>query len=344
MKRTSIIHLSLVVGLALVASVATATDRSHAKVRAAFHDVVALPHKSTVQIYADGYRAALGAVVRADGYVVTKASELKGKIECEFTDKAGKVEATVVARDLAVDLAVLKVDRKELPVIAWSESAPPVGSWLATPVVHIDQGEPVAVGVLSVAARKVAAPSGALGIQLNGRDDAAQIEEVVPEMAADKAGLKAGDVITQVGNKPIATRQQLVETIRGHMPGETVEMQVQRGSEKLTVRATLGSLSQLVHGERADFQNSLGGALSLRRAGFPSAIQHDTVLKPSECGGPLVDLDGKAIGLNIARAGRVESYALPAAVVQASVAKLLETHLTAAPAEPKLVEKTPAEK
>jgi serine protease Do len=34
------------------------------------------------------------------------------------------------------------------------------------------------------------------------------------------------------------------------------------------------------------------------------------------CGGPLVNLDGKAIGLNIARAGRVTTYALPARLVK----------------------------
>jgi serine protease Do len=81
--------------------------------------------------------------------------------------------------------------------------------------------------------------------------------------------------------------------------------------------------------------------LSERRGGFSLAIQHDSVLKPADCGGPIVDLDGKAVGLNIARAGRVESYALPAAVVRASVAKLLEIPLTAAPAAEKSVEKAP---
>ena len=51
-------------------------------------------------------------------------------------------------------------------------------------------------------------------------------------------------------------------------------------------------------------------------AGDEQAIQHDTVLQPWLCGGPLVDLDGKAIGLNIARAGRVATYALPASLVK----------------------------
>ena len=62
---------------------------------------------------------------------------------------------------------------------------------------------------------------------------------------------------------------------------------------------------------RSDFQNSLGGKLSVRRFGFPLAFQHDTVLRPSDCGGPVVDLDGRVVGFNIARAGRTESYALP---------------------------------
>ena len=51
---------------------------------------------------------------------------------------------------------------------------------------------------------------------------------------------------------------------------------------------------------------------------------------------------GKAVGLNIARAGRVESYALPAALVRESVAKLLETHLTSTPAAEKPPQPAPA--
>ena len=59
-----------------------AIERLDPRVLASFREVVAQPAKSTVQIYCDGYRSALGAVVREDGYVVTKSSELKGKIEC----------------------------------------------------------------------------------------------------------------------------------------------------------------------------------------------------------------------------------------------------------------------
>ena len=72
------------------------------------------------------------------------------------------------------------------------------------------------------------------------------------------------------------------------------------------------------------------------------AIQHDSVLNPGDCGGPLVDLEGKAIGLNIARAGRVESYALPAGIVRETVEKLLQTKRGAATADDMLVGKSNA--
>jgi serine protease Do len=53
----------------------------------------------------------------------------------------------------------------------------------------------------------------------------------------------------------------------------------------------------------------------LRASDFPAVYQHDTVIQPVDCGGPLVDVDGHVIGLNIAREGRTATYALPADVI-----------------------------
>ena len=55
----------------------------------------------------------------------------------------------------------------------------------------------------------------------------------------------------------------------------------------------------------------MGGELSGRRTGFPAVLQTDMVVEPKDCGGPVVDLDGKVLGINIARAGRVETWILP---------------------------------
>jgi S1-C subfamily serine protease len=60
----------------------------------------------------------------------------------------------------------------------------------------------------------------------------------------------------------------------------------------------------------------MGTTPSKRATDFPSVIQHDTALMPSDCGGPLVDLSGKVVGINIARGGRTETYAAPASRVR----------------------------
>ena len=69
-------------------------------------------------------------------------------------------------------------------------------------------------------------------------------------------------------------------------------------------------------------EDNLSGDVSLRSGGFDQAIEHDTVLEPWQCGGPLVNLDGKVVGLNIARASRVATYALPASLARQILTKL----------------------
>jgi hypothetical protein len=56
----------------------------------------------------------------------------------------------------------------------------------------------------------------------------------------------------------------------------------------------------------------MGGPLSLVSNNFPVVIQTDMQLKPQQCGGPVLDLDGRAIGLSIARADRTRSFLIPA--------------------------------
>ena len=102
-------------------------------------------------------------------------------------------------------------------------------------------------------------------------------------------------------------------------PGATVQLTIQRGQAEMVVAATLSH----PFGEflsRIAVQNQMGGRLSPRRTGFSAVLQHDTVLNPEFCGGSVVNLDGIAVGVNIARAGRTETYAIPADVVLDQIA------------------------
>src|SRR5262245_21697718 len=100
--------LAVVAALLLVITTAGAQERLHRRVLEAFQSVVSEPAKSTAIVSCDGYRAAMGTVVRADGYVATKASELKGKVEVQ-THNGSKYPAQIVATDVNTDLALLKI-------------------------------------------------------------------------------------------------------------------------------------------------------------------------------------------------------------------------------------------
>jgi putative serine protease PepD len=76
----------------------------------------------------------------------------------------------------------------------------------------------------------------------NGLLTGAGIRSVNPGSAAQRAGLKRGDVITKVDADTISGSESLVATIRGHRPGDTVTLTVVSGGDHThTVRVTLGS-------------------------------------------------------------------------------------------------------
>lgn len=297
--------------------------KSHLKsgwsVRSAFRDVVSTASRATVRIVADDEDAALGTIVSAEdgeGFVLTKASQLNGdSLICQLQD-GRDLPAELVAVDQDWDLALLKIEGRRLPVIEWSDRAPRVGQWLATPGL----GElPVAVGVMSVEPREIPTERGVLGIQIADGNDGPMVAQVFPNTGAEAAGLKTGDIILRVADTVVDSGKILTQNIQQFRPGDSLMLLVRRGDSEFEVRAILGDrFSELF--SRGGFQNRLGGDLSLRRSGFPSVLQHDTVLEPEDCGGPVVDLSGRVIGINIARAGRTESYAIP----HAKVLELLE--------------------
>lgn len=312
----------------LLATVASAQEARFAgswldlggDLRGAFVSVVDQARRSTVNILVDDQRVALGIVVDPDGWIITKGSDLRDNVRCRLPD-GRELAATQHGYDRDSDLSMLKVDAAGLEAVRWRASGDPhIGDWLATvgPEPH-----PIAIGIVSVARREIPVQkvSGVLGVRLDEQAEHALIAEIFDDSAASAANLQPGDVIMQVADRRIDDRASLIRTIRDHEPGTTVQITIRRGDAEMVLPATLSHpfgkfLTRIAQ------QNHMGGNLSLRRTGFPAVLQHDTVLAPEDCGGPVVDVDGAVIGVNIARAGRTESYALPADVVIAVVASL----------------------
>ncbi|QJW98910.1 PDZ domain-containing protein [Frigoriglobus tundricola] len=69
--------------------------------------------------------------------------------------------------------------------------------------------------------------------------DGVVVSRVEPKTPAEQAGLRSGDVILRVGTLHPESYEQVVAHICSFRPGAVVEVEVQRGSEKKTVRVKL---------------------------------------------------------------------------------------------------------
>ena len=144
--------------------------------------------------------------------------------------------------------------------VHWShEKSPPLGSFLAT---SGTEGQALAIGVVSVEPRAIAAQSGVLGIAVGQTDDGPRVDQVLEELRAAKAGLRVNDVIVRINDRVVTTREALIDTVGGFRPGDRVRLKVRRGEDVLDISTTLGNRSI---GVSRDFQNRLGGELSERR-------------------------------------------------------------------------------
>jgi len=83
-----------------------------------------------------------------------------------------------------------------------------------------------------------------LGVTLTDKQsssgtDQAIVHSVVKGGPADKAGLKAGDVITAINSTATAGDDAVIAAIRSHQPGQSISLTYQRGGSSHTVQVTL---------------------------------------------------------------------------------------------------------
>jgi len=282
---------------------------------AALTSVSAATRHSIVKLQVDGLTVALGTVMDSRGLVLTKASEIRpGKLTCWLAG-GREVEAEWVAADESEDVALVRVQAEGLRPMAWVSGEAKVGQWAITPGIETT---PHAIGIVSAPARPIRAQRALLGFQFDLSTTQPKVGELLSGYGAEHAGLQPGDVILAVNEMAVAEREQVVEVLREFRAGQTVRVRIQRGADEFEREVRLSSVSTDPFGAGLSRGRSrrMGGEVSTRAEGFESVLQHDTVLPPWLCGGPLVNVDGKAIGLNIARAGRVATYALSPRVVQ----------------------------
>jgi serine protease Do len=263
----------------------------------------------TVVGIVDGEEAiALGTVVE-DGFVLTKASPLPDIPACRLPG-GEVVAAEVVGVDPEFDLALLRIKTEGLKPIRWAAADPRVGSLLAAP----GPGKvPLATGVLSVSrrdvkviapktlARRSRAPAALPAVLGSGVADRGYWVEYVGGAAA-AADIRPGDVIVTIGSTPIREHSDLAAAVTDRFAGERLPVALLREGKTVAVSLPLTGFGS--------------GLLNGRFEGFPTSFEFDIPLVASECGGPIVGLDGLAVGVTLARSGATGCQAVPADVVR----------------------------
>lgn len=285
-----------------------------------------LPAVVTITAEGDtGSGSGSGFVIRPDGYIVTNNHVVSliadgGELTVVFSD-GERVPGTIVGTSQAYDLAVVKVDRSDLPTVRLGDSGEvrvgddtiaigaPLGldgtvttgivSALDRPVQAGESQDELSFinaiqtdaainpgnsgGPLLNAAGDVIGVNTAIATLMNGdvgniglgfaipinsakrvaeeliatgtsrtpllgvslamgySEGGAQVEDVTVGSAAASAGLRVGDVITRVDDRPIDDAVELIVTVRNYTPGDTIEVEYTRDGRASTASLVLGS-------------------------------------------------------------------------------------------------------
>lgn len=292
---------------------------------------------SVATVYVHNSPVALATILDGGALVLTKASELPRDGHGIFVGMPDGEMVDAVCRGIAPleDLALLEVGAEghtgvDFVAAAFgpNNSALDEGLFVVSPGAD---GAPMAVGAIGVTSRTTSRRDvmstflgvGVRPLRASERTEAGvaagvRITAVTPGSPAEAAGVRAGDVVTAVGGRAIASQVELGMVVREHAVGEPIVFDIVRDGAAMQ-RAIRGSIRPRESGPPPSSEDA---PVSRRTSGFGHVIQHDSVLSAREMGGPLVALDGTILGVNIARVDRTRTYALDAARVAQAIAAM----------------------
>ena len=272
-----------------------------------------------------------GVIISSDGIIVTNNHVVDGADEVDVTYSNKKtVKAKVIGKDPNTDLAVLKVEDKNLPHLSWGNSDNvKLGEWVLAVGYPLNLETTVTAGIVSAKYRNIginrrngganavesfiqtdaavnpgnsggalvnargqliginsaiASPTGSyagysyaipanlvrkvvddmieygnvqrgyLGVSfIDGKSATPEIRkqydldnvegvvvgQVIPKSGAAAAGIKEGDIIKTINNRPIRTGTQLQEQIARQRPGDRVAVEIERKGRVINKRVEL---------------------------------------------------------------------------------------------------------
>ena len=275
--------------------------------------------QSTVRVWSGKKRLAYGTVIGDGRQVLTKWSEVANAASSLVVDGPNREahDAKIIGVYEEEDLAILEINGEALRPIAWSNEKPALGAFLVAPQ---PDGRSAAFGVVSVLERNLRETDLAflgIGSDLEHKGQGVKVSDVQPNTGAAAAGLKEGDIVLMVKERPISGLMELKSALTGTKPGETVPLRVRTNGGEKTISVTLSKRPELpkIYNPRLEQMERMGGKISRVRDSFTQVLQSDMRPSPDQIGGPVVDLEGRVIGITVARADRTRSFIMPSAAI-----------------------------
>ena len=294
-------------------------DAQSEALNATLQTKLAAAAQSTVRVWSGKKRLAYGTVIGDGRQVLTKWSEVANAASSLVVDGPNREahDAKITGVYEEEDLAILEINGEALRPIAWSNEKPALGAFLVAPQ---PDGRSAAFGVVSVLERNLRETDLAfLGIvsDLEHKGQGVKVSEAQPNTGAAAAGLKEGDIVLMVKERPISGLMELKSALTGTKPGETVPLRVRTNGGEKTISVTLSKRPELpkIYNPRLEQMERMGGKISRIRDSFTQVLQSDMRPSPDQIGGPVVDLEGRVIGITVARADRTRSFIMPSAAV-----------------------------
>lgn len=283
--------------------------------------------------------------VGSEGYFLSKASEIVRMERCflKTAPEAKRLSVREVRRDVTLDLVLGQVVDADPSLVfrpvTWATSPiPKLGTWICAAGAAWSEktaGEhrpELRLGVVSAATRAIPGEGAALGIRMATREEQTEanpdadrgvvILGVAEESPAQAGGLRKGDVLIEIAGTSVSDFKQVNDLVKKRQPGEEIAIKLLRDGKELRKRLRLASRSRVIaNWDGDDYAN---GGISIRTDQFPKVIQHDLPLNPHDMGGPVFDLQGRAIAINIARADRITTFALPTELFRSKLDQWLQ--------------------
>lgn len=186
-----------------------------------------MPSVVRIDATSGGARGSIGSgvIYREDGHIITNAHVVEGRSNFRVTLPDGtELDAVLVGADASSDLAVLKVDRTDLPAIPLAPELPDVGETAVAIGSPFGLDGSVTAGVVSAVNRQITLGSGVLvdaiqtdaainsgnsgGALVNGRGELIGINTAIFTQSGDSAGIGFAVPVSTVRN----VVDQLIDT------------------------------------------------------------------------------------------------------------------------------------